>query len=738
MDYGVSSSDDDEAPIGLGGGRKNKEAAMLGSFMNDSEDDDSGRPRRRRERREEEATNMSGISFVQQTQEPVQEAVSEAPSLTNADFRSSMKEAKPSSQPSCEPSFERVERPKWEQHTTGYGSRLLKKMGFKGRLGKDETGTAKPVEVSKRPDNLGLGFGESEKKMDVSFSVERQKKTKKKNRYDVSQLRTKRQERLELEEALVSLEELSEEEVLLSKARRLCEALEVAMNGEESGLRDAEKRIKLELERGRALKREVSESRRNAEASRRRFQRLHFADDLAKACRSRYDVTNHRKTAMDVKQVADNLVRLYPQEAKLADVCSYDYFKIPEFLTELLEISEEKLEVIIVDIVDAWRIVFPEDDFNGLCRRIFDKREDLRQVLTNPEIFKSNEALTLCETLRAVGAQAPLFSTVLGPRLCRLLKEDATPAFSRKAAAWVQKVFPPSESEHSDLANAGLRHLLKLLKAAIHSPFDKNTLLLGCAKAAKAWRDCIDATLWKSFLTQQLPPLLARASDPRVLRALGTGLGLPDGVVAALLEGELAPRAAEALRSVLVEQRPLDAALFYIDWRNALMNDDEDNKKIPSFGPLALEAALSSLKRCLDLVEVSLTLESAAFSAFQTNFTESTSYEEALRRQKRRKVDEEKKEDVKKSSPWQAAVNAQGAVLFHDVVGRFAEEHDLVFLPKHRAHDGKQLFAFGSATIYIDKNVTFVYDAKSRLWTPMALENLLTLAAATPAPNKKR
>lgn len=47
----------------------------------------------------------------------------------------------------------------WEKHTKGFGMKMLQKMGFKGRLGKDEDGISAPVAVKVRPDKLGLGFG---------------------------------------------------------------------------------------------------------------------------------------------------------------------------------------------------------------------------------------------------------------------------------------------------------------------------------------------------------------------------------------------------------------------------------------------------------------------------------------------------------------------------------------------------------------------------------------------------
>jgi tuftelin-interacting protein 11 len=48
----------------------------------------------------------------------------------------------------------------WEKHTKGIGSKLLQKFGFTGRLGANQTGIAKAIEVYVRPANVGLGFGD--------------------------------------------------------------------------------------------------------------------------------------------------------------------------------------------------------------------------------------------------------------------------------------------------------------------------------------------------------------------------------------------------------------------------------------------------------------------------------------------------------------------------------------------------------------------------------------------------
>lgn len=48
---------------------------------------------------------------------------------------------------------------KWEKHTKGFGMKMLSKMGFKGRLGKDERGVSSTIEVVQRPSLMGIGYG---------------------------------------------------------------------------------------------------------------------------------------------------------------------------------------------------------------------------------------------------------------------------------------------------------------------------------------------------------------------------------------------------------------------------------------------------------------------------------------------------------------------------------------------------------------------------------------------------
>jgi tuftelin-interacting protein 11 len=61
---------------------------------------------------------------------------------------------------------------------------------------------------------------------------------------------------------------------------------------------------------------------------------------------------------------------------------------------------------------------------------------------------------------------------------------------------------------------------------------------------------------------------------------------------------------------------------------------------------------------------------------------------------------------------------------FKDLVEKKASEHNLLFLPiTNRTFEGKQVYRFGNANIYIDKNVLFLYE--NGQWMPLRLNDLV-------------
>ena len=57
-----------------------------------------------------------------------------------------------------------------------------------------------------------------------------------------------------------------------------------------------------------------------------------------------------------------------------------------------------------------------------------------------------------------------------------------------------------------------------------------------------------------------------------------------------------------------------------------------------------------------------------------------------------------------------------------------AEDNGILFMPVpgQRRFEGKQLYNFGQATMFIDRGVAFVM--KGTQWTPVSLDDLLRLA----------
>ena len=99
-------------------------------------------------------------------------------------------------------------------------------------------------------------------------------------------------------------------------------------------------------------------------------------------------------------------------------------------------------------------------------------------------------------------------------------------------------------------------------------------------------------------------------------------------------------------------------------------------------------------------------------------------------------------------SALQNAISAPVSVSFKDVIEKLvrtdyvyiphiqcfcshlqAEEHGVLFMPVpgQKRYEGKALYNFGRATIYIDRGVAFV--SKGERWIPVSLDELVKLSS---------
>ena len=69
---------------------------------------------------------------------------------------------------------------------------------------------------------------------------------------------------------------------------------------------------------------------------------------------------------------------------------------------------------------------------------------------------------------------------------------------------------------------------------------------------------------------------------------------------------------------------------------------------------------------------------------------------------------------------------------FRDVVEEFANNRGVFFQPKigvNARKDGKQIFLFGTQSIYLQDDVVFCYNKKDSTWKPVSLDQIIGIAA---------
>jgi len=105
------------------------------------------------------------------------------------------------------------------------------------------------------------------------------------------------------------------------------------------------------------------------------------------------------------------------------------------------------------------------------------------------------------------------------------------------------------------------------------------------------------------------------------------------------------------------------------------------------------------------------------------DFGRATSYFEIIQQAEAERRNRQKLNSMKSSS-----TAAMANVSFREVVESFAEQNGIEFVPKiGKQIDGKQIFMFANASIYIEHDVVFCNLGGTSSWSPIALEDLLQI-----------
>ena len=557
-----------------------------------------------------------------------------------------------------------VEKPAWEKHTKGIGFALLQKMGFKGRLGKEEKGVAAPIEVERRPDGAGLGFGTEKKKKAPANREERQKKRR---RFFANAKEMRRA--LVVAEAANPLEGIESEASELTLARRVLADLEMLVNGEEAALAEARRRFGVEKERGETLRAELAARVDEREELRRR-------EAVLRAFRERVEKGRDDPVALEA---------LASSHAEAWTACGFDVDALgasgaEKRLRALAEAWDpDRDPELPMRLHEAWSR-FPQ--WPDLCVDIFGKRafEALRTT---------SDPLSLAVSLARAGALKDELADLLAQRTIAALREPHAPD--------LMSLLPSPQAKR--VADAVVAYLKRGLRA--EGVVDETLF--------SRWRDALPPKHWNPLVAKALPRALARHQPADMLR-LARVFGVPERVAAALAIVSAAA-AWPRIKRALLRRDPVDAAAVYLDWR--------DQFDVPPD-----EAA----RALLEAVALSLDDPAAFARAPDPPLLSNIDFDSILNTLSPQPKPQH--EDHREPA-WAASFSASGAVIFTDVVERFAAENDVIFVPKSgRFHDGKQLYNFDGLSIFIDKDLTFAFDPADRSWRPLALEDLLARARA--------
>ncbi len=490
----------------------------------------------------------------------------------------------------------------WEKHTKGIGSKLLAKMGFTGRLGKQSTGVTRQIEVKLRPNGIGLGFGnfkesstlkinrqieadrigisteeEDKGQTEIVSGIPRRreeswkkgKKVKPKlvmaddileEEKDINESETKQQQQLILDmrgpqirvitDAAELAQPVTSEIYPPALGEELLHNVSLVVSLLEAELRSLLARVTSEEARAAASLKEVEEYKNRFSAGKSQQNRL-------KSIRAILNKVNGSVSVTDIAEKFSFLKENYSEEYGLFD---FDRL-VPTLGAPIVKKEIANWNPLLdpslgVTILARWKLV--------LCSSQEEKGEELEEG--NVPLSETNEAYSY------------LIQDIVLPKVRRCLVNEWNP------------------QENPEEAIALLDHLSPVLPYHLIDSLALETVLPKLEYSVKQW-DARKRDLptnvhkwilpWRQFLGSKLGilfPLLRRKMasaltgwsppDPSALASLSPWLGVFDSrSMEALLSGSILPKLVHVLRDELVidpSEQDLGHFKSVMDWKNIL------------------------------------------------------------------------------------------------------------------------------------------------------------------------
>jgi tuftelin-interacting protein 11 len=261
--------------------------------------------------------------------------------------------------------------------------------------------------------------------------------------------------------------------------------------------------------------------------------------------------------------------------------------------------------------------------------------------------------------------------------------------------------------------------------------------------------DCIAPRLGRALSKMTFAKDFA-AQDCTMLRVLSDyychGM-LSDSVFLSLVEGEVLYPFASYLHEWIGNGciTTKEAVMLYSKWKQCLLKSrsvyiKSSVEKVPMVALYKDSMMMRVFYGIVLFINASQVGEHTKFGDLEPPSAHSTNYRVVqARRAKEERLKEEEKElgggdrfnssNGTRSGTRKHVVSKVGGATFREVVEDFANHNNVSFHPKGGANamkEGKPIFLFGKAQVYLDSNVVFAIHGES--WNPVSLNSLLELA----------
>ncbi|CAI8029156.1 Tuftelin-interacting protein 11 [Geodia barretti] len=279
---------------------------------------------------------------------------------------------------------------------------------------------------------------------------------------------------------------------------------------------------------------------------------------------------------------------------------------------------------------------------------------------------------------------------------------------------WVHPWLPLMERK-LELLYPTIRHKLAIALNNWH-PSD-----LSAHKILEPWVQVFSKETMEAFVVRHILPKLAYCIQTMAINPHSQDISpfewvmtwrdmLPAHQYASMLDQNLFPRWMQVLSSWLSNSPNYnEVTKWYSGWKSmldpGLLNEPSIKRR--------LGQALDMMNHAVSGTFVPGVRENMAY--FTSNERRSTAVgSEAVGRQR--------------VSALQNAISAPVSVSFKDIIEKLAEEHGILFMPVpgQKRYEGKALYHFGRATVYLDRGVAFV--SRGDRWAPTSLDELVQLA----------